>query len=325
MKDKQLWEKYCKSCNVDINTPYDSWQFGGRSNSLGRLVSKGIKTATSSGYDFYEIDKEELPAVGNYSIILDSKNNAICIIKTTKVYVKKFIDVEKEHAYKEGEGDLSLKYWRKVHEKFFIEECKEYGLEFNEDFKVVCEEFECVFSAEKIHSKAANSIIVGVSLLGSILAAGSIYHLNYITVNPAKTGFLIENGMDSFLNDGELRGRILESHGMMGLLAGDRFSYCDDFDSTVKKALQNVDFTFVETGSLDEIDDTFAMCSDHLSSYFMDNYTRVAVVKDILKYQPLNNVVYFYSCSTEDGEKIHSAIKSIMFGNFDEIINEGGK
>ena len=33
-----------------------------------------------------------------------------------------FDEVSKEHAYKEGEGDRSLAYWRDVHEDFFAEE-----------------------------------------------------------------------------------------------------------------------------------------------------------------------------------------------------------
>ena len=51
----------------------------------------------------------------------------------------------KEHAFKEGEGDRSLEYWREVHKKFFRECLEEYGLEFSENMKVVCEEFEVVY------------------------------------------------------------------------------------------------------------------------------------------------------------------------------------
>ena len=51
----------------------------------------------------------------------------------------------KEHAFKEGEEDRSLEYWREVHKKFFRECLEEYELEFSENMKVVCEEFVVVY------------------------------------------------------------------------------------------------------------------------------------------------------------------------------------
>jgi uncharacterized protein YhfF len=54
--------------------------------------------------------------------------------------------VTAEHAYREGEGDRSLSHWRGVHRKFFTQELEAEGLEFSEDMKLVCEEFEVVYS-----------------------------------------------------------------------------------------------------------------------------------------------------------------------------------
>lgn len=93
----------------------------------------------------YENDEEELPKVGEYSVILNSENNAVCVIKTTKVYIEQFKNVPEGHAYKEGEGDRSLEYWRRVHKDFFTKELSEAGEEFSEDTKLVCEEFkDCI-------------------------------------------------------------------------------------------------------------------------------------------------------------------------------------
>lgn len=90
----------------------------------------------------YLIDNEPLPKVGNYSIILNSKEEAVCIIKTIKVYVTEFKNVFKEHAFKKEEGDRSLTYRRKVHESFLINELASVNITFNKNTKVVCEEFE---------------------------------------------------------------------------------------------------------------------------------------------------------------------------------------
>jgi uncharacterized protein YhfF len=51
-----------------------------------------------------------------------------------------------DHVYKEGEGDRSLEYWRKVHIDFLTHELSEINKTFTENTLVVCEEFELVYS-----------------------------------------------------------------------------------------------------------------------------------------------------------------------------------
>ena len=46
---------------------------------------------------------------------------------------------------KEGEGDRTLTYWREVHELFLRNELASVRREFDENTKVVCEEFEIVY------------------------------------------------------------------------------------------------------------------------------------------------------------------------------------
>ena len=69
-------------------------------------------------------------------------------MKTVKVTVLPFMQVSEEHAYKEGEGDRSLHYWRTVHAKVFSDELAEINMRFSENMLVVCEEFQMVFSAK---------------------------------------------------------------------------------------------------------------------------------------------------------------------------------
>ena len=66
---------------------YEVWAFGEAPDKLASLVKDGIKTATCSAYDLYEAEDESLPVVGEYSVILDSHDEAVCIIRTEKVYV----------------------------------------------------------------------------------------------------------------------------------------------------------------------------------------------------------------------------------------------
>jgi uncharacterized protein YhfF len=140
MKSEEMWKK------SGLDGEYDAWAFGDDPDGLAELVKKGIKTATCSAYIFYELEGEEIPKVGEYSIIEDSNENAVCITRTTKVYITAYDEVTAEHAFKEGEGDRSLAYWRKVHEDYFTEELKEIDRPFDQKMKLVCEEFEVVYS-----------------------------------------------------------------------------------------------------------------------------------------------------------------------------------
>ena len=136
-----LWNKFIEENNIN-DVYYEAWAFGGNPDKLLKLVLEGRKTATASLNSWYKEKGERRPEPGDYSVILDSKGDAYCVIQTVKVYIKSFKEVSAEHAYKEGEGDLSLAYWRKVHEEFFTDELKDEELKFSEDLEVVLEEFE---------------------------------------------------------------------------------------------------------------------------------------------------------------------------------------
>ncbi len=145
MTAEELWNIFIDKTGVTAE--YEAWAFGADADSLAQLVFRGIKTATASAYPLYAVDGEALPAVGEYSVILDSRDKAVCIIRTTKVFTLPFREIGTEQAYNEGEGDRSLEYWRRVHREFFTKCMSEAGLEFSEDMPVVCEEFELVYPA----------------------------------------------------------------------------------------------------------------------------------------------------------------------------------
>ena len=144
MTHREMWDAFTREAGVQSD--YVAWAFGADPDELAELVLRGVKTATSSGYVWYGIDHEPFPEVGSYNVVLDSKEQAVCIVKTTRVYVTTFGEVTPEHAWKEGEGDRGLAYWREVHERFFRKCDEESGLSFFCDkMKVVCEEFLRVY------------------------------------------------------------------------------------------------------------------------------------------------------------------------------------
>lgn len=145
MTEQEIWQAFVASNPDAAGSSCTAWQFGDDPDRLAQLVLEGLKTATASTEVLYELEQEPLPPVGGYNIILDSRDRPVCVTRTTRVYVVPFDQVSPAHAWKEGEGDRSLNYWRRVHRDFFTDELAEAGLAFREDIPVVCEEFEVVF------------------------------------------------------------------------------------------------------------------------------------------------------------------------------------
>ncbi len=140
----RIVEKYLESLNEEErkNTYVSRYAFGYEEemqDRLAQLVLKGDKRATTSLYCLYDLENERLPQVGDINIILDSREEEICVTVNTAVYRKPFKDITEEYAFREGEGDKSLKYWKDGHAAFFMEETEG---KFTEDMEVVCEEFE---------------------------------------------------------------------------------------------------------------------------------------------------------------------------------------
>ena len=118
-----------------------SWAFGDSpelADELAALVVQGIKTASCGSLSSFE-QEDESPSIGGYSIILSGEGQPVCVIRTLVLRLGRFSEATKEHARKEGEGDLSLDYWRAGHRDFFIREGT-----YAENMELVFEEFQLV-------------------------------------------------------------------------------------------------------------------------------------------------------------------------------------
>ena len=114
-------------------------------DELGQLIVSGKKTGTCSALWEWEAEGNPIPQPGLISIVLDGLDQPICIIETTEVLVSRFNTVDEEFAHAEGEGDLSLEYWREAHKKFFSRVLPKFGREFSEDMPLVCERFKLIY------------------------------------------------------------------------------------------------------------------------------------------------------------------------------------
>lgn len=118
-----------------------SWAFGDSAelaNELAELVCQGTKTASCGSLSSF-LSEEHPPTIGSYSIILNGQNEAVCVIRLMAMRLVRFCDVTEEFARKEGEGDLSLDYWRQAHQEFF-----QRAGHFSETMELVAEEFALV-------------------------------------------------------------------------------------------------------------------------------------------------------------------------------------
>ena len=142
---EELWDQYVKSARMAADEEYKAVSF---ENETAALIAKGIKTAISSAHPLYTAGDKTLPRVGEYCVILNAKKQAVCIVQTTKVYVLPFHKITEEHAVLEGEGDKTLKTWKKSHKKAFTKEMEKIDLAFTDETKIVCEQFRLVYMPE---------------------------------------------------------------------------------------------------------------------------------------------------------------------------------
>ena len=88
------------------------WTFD--NDDLFELVRIGRKRGTCCRYS----GTEQMTKVGEIQEIYNSRGEIITV-QITAVRKCRFCDIDDTWAHTEGEGDLSLEYWRKVHIEFF--------------------------------------------------------------------------------------------------------------------------------------------------------------------------------------------------------------
>lgn len=157
---------------VSDTVPPPAWSFGDdqcQADELLELVLTGRKTATANALRDYEeeargrageadpsdqrgdllVDTDldlALPEPGLLSILLDGAARPRALLRVTDVQVARFAEVTADHAHAEGEGDLSLAHWRRVHQEFFSRNAP-HGEPVDENTMVVLERFEVLVPA----------------------------------------------------------------------------------------------------------------------------------------------------------------------------------
>ncbi len=154
----EFWKQFKAENKLAPKTSYyEAFAFGSNpkmADDLLDLVEKGKKRATTSCLLAYQ--NEALPRVGDYSIVLDGKENPRLIIQTTSVRQMRFCDMDFDTCVKEEE-DTSLDSWIHHHTSFFIEEGKQSGYVFSLDMPILFEEFIVVYHPQNPNMKGNNN------------------------------------------------------------------------------------------------------------------------------------------------------------------------
>lgn len=144
----------------------NNWSFGIDNDKLIGLVLEGKKTATSSLYNF-----DKIPVIGEESIIHFDNEKDACIVETVDYKIIKYNEITEELAKLEGEGDLSLNYWKQVHLNFL----KSVNPNFKEDDKIIFEIFKVTKNLVEERLKLGKSIASkNTDLLGNIVKVEEI-------------------------------------------------------------------------------------------------------------------------------------------------------
>jgi uncharacterized protein YhfF len=148
---KAYWHKFLSSLPAD--SPYrgktyiaDAWGDSPEmADELGALIVQGIKTGTCSSVWEWEAEGTSTPTVGLITVVQDGRGEPLCIVETIEVTIRKYNEVDADFARAEGEGDLSLAFWREAHKNFFSRALPKIGKEFSENMPLVCERFRVIY------------------------------------------------------------------------------------------------------------------------------------------------------------------------------------
>jgi len=115
-------------------------------NDCAKLVVKNIKQATAPSLWSFKINNEKLPKKRHLNIITNWNKVPQAIILTTKIELIKFSEITAKFAQREGEGEKSLAYWKKVHKAYYKREMQGYKENFSEDMIIVCQYFNTIYT-----------------------------------------------------------------------------------------------------------------------------------------------------------------------------------
>jgi uncharacterized protein YhfF len=145
------WQKFLSTLPKD--SPYHTKTYVAEgwgdspalADELGALIVQGTKTATCSALWEWEAEGNPIPETGYLTIALDGRGEPLCIVETIEISIHNYNEVDADFAREEGEGDLSLEYWREAHRNYFSRVLHKINKGFSEEMPLVCERFRVIY------------------------------------------------------------------------------------------------------------------------------------------------------------------------------------
>jgi len=148
-RQREFWQVACRAVpGLSPTADYQVWHFGDSAplaRDLADLVLHGPKRATAGLLWDAELDPTMMPEQDGYSLVTDQAGAPLLIIRTTRVEIRPFCEVDADFAAAEGEGDGSLKYWRDAHWAYFSRRCAALGRTPSDDMPVILEHFALIY------------------------------------------------------------------------------------------------------------------------------------------------------------------------------------
>ena len=149
---ERYWEQYLASLPADGRRPSGhagTAAFGvtwDDAREIAMLVRDGTKTATGGLVWSNEAAGKPVACPGDLWIVLAGPDQPLCIIETTEVRIFPYEEVPDEYARDGGEGNGTLRDWRRIYWKYIVFECKRIGREPTEKAPLAMERFRVVYS-----------------------------------------------------------------------------------------------------------------------------------------------------------------------------------
>lgn len=140
---QKLWKAFAAGNDELLAYPYQLWRFP-KGETIQKVLNGQI-CGESFLLPMFELNRQRLPEAGQYNVVCDSANRAVCVVRTTGIFRSCYGDVAGNLA--SIEGYASSKEWQTAKGPKFERICKDLKIPFSDDLQILFEKFEIVFRA----------------------------------------------------------------------------------------------------------------------------------------------------------------------------------
>lgn len=138
---RQLWMRYreqVRTAPADVPAVFHFCDNQEDADVCAALVAAGRKRATATSVAELQLAGIPMPEAGDYAVVTSWAGEAKAIIRTCAIEIRRFGDIDEAFALEEGEGDLTLAWWRAAHLAYYRRVLAGSGVVVDDDLEIVC-------------------------------------------------------------------------------------------------------------------------------------------------------------------------------------------